>query len=112
MPEQIALLEIPLIDVSDRDAHTMVSELRPAKDVLGHQARCMLTVNGARIEIWVEKRRYAISVEDLLEKSIASIEATLLARIKARALAVHGTPPYPPAAQAARALFGAGERRE
>lgn len=108
MPEQIALLELPLIDASDRKSLTMVSQLGEGK-VLGRPAKFQLTVNGSRIEIWVEKRVFTISVNDLLERSVAAIEAELKARITERALAVHGTPPYPPAAKAARALFGARE---
>lgn len=108
MPEQIAILELPLIDASDRKTLTMVSELGEGK-VLGRPAKFKLTVNGSRIEIWVEKRIFTISVNDLLERSVAAFEAELKARITERALAVHGTPPYPPAAKAARALFGARE---
>lgn len=96
MPEQIALLEVPLIDASDRKTLTMVSELGEGK-VLGRPAKFMLTVDGARIEIWVDKRIFTISVNDLLERSVAAIEAELQTRNAERALAVHGTPPYPPA---------------
>lgn len=96
MPEQIALLEIPLVDASDRKTMTLVSEVGEGR-VLGRPAKFMLTTNASRIEIWVDKRIFTISVADLLEKSVTSIEAALMARIADRAFAVHGTPPYPPA---------------
>lgn len=96
MPEQIALIEVPLIDASDRETMTMVSQLGEGK-VLGRPAKFMLTVNGARIEIWVDKRIFTLSVNDLLERSVAAIETELTERNSERALAVYGTPPYPPA---------------
>ncbi len=111
MPEQTALIEVPLIDASDRRSMSLVQELGEGK-VLGRPAKFMLTTNASRIEVWVDKRVFTISVRDLLERSVAAIEADLTARIKERALAVHGTPPYPPAAQAARALIGAREDGE
>jgi|GEM_PF-2683438 len=91
MPEQIALLEIPLIDASDRKAMSMVLDIGEGT-VLGRPAKFRMTVNASRIEVWVDKSVYTISVHDLLEKSLHAIEADITAKAAARALAVHGVP--------------------
>jgi hypothetical protein len=103
MPEQIALLEVSLIDASDRTSLSMVHEFGDAQ-VLGRPAKLYLTVQGHRLEIKVDKRVYTVSVRDLMAQAVAAVEADLRAKVAARALAAHGSPDSA-AAQAVRAVF-------
>lgn len=91
MPEQIALLELPLIDASDRKAMSMVHDIGEGK-VLSRPAKFRLTCNYSRIEVWVDERVFTVSITDLLEKALHAIEADVDAKTAARALAVHGVP--------------------
>lgn len=91
MPEQIALLELPLIDASDRKAMSMVHDIGEGT-VLGRPAKFRLTCNYSRIEVWVDMRVYTISLRELLEAALKAIEDEMRAKVQARALAVHGDP--------------------
>ncbi|MBR3371192.1 MAG: hypothetical protein IKG52_11250 [Rhodobacteraceae bacterium] len=91
MAEQIALLELALIDASDRKAMSMVHDIGEGT-VLGRPAKFRLTCNFSRIEVWVDKRVYTISLRELLEGAQKAIEDEMRAKLQARALAVHGDP--------------------
>ena len=103
MPDQIVLIEVPVIDASDRTSMSMVHDFGDA-EVLGRPAKLYLTVQGHRLEIKVDKRVYTVSLRDLMAQAVAAVEADLRAKVAARALANHGRPDSA-AAQAAQAIF-------
>ncbi|SUZ33960.1 hypothetical protein ROE7235_03741 [Roseibaca ekhonensis] len=108
MPEQIALIEAALIDASDRKSLSMVHDIGEG-EVLGRPAKFRLTVQAHQIEVWVDRRVYTISLRELLEQALLAIEGDMRAKVKARALAVHGSPAETDATRVARALFGGVE---
>lgn len=92
MPEQIALIEVPLIDASDRKGAALVHDIGEGR-VLGRPARFLLTANYSRVEVLVDRRVYTISLSELLEGALKAIESDMRAKIAGRALAVHGDRP-------------------
>ncbi|WP_296639149.1 hypothetical protein [Roseinatronobacter sp.] len=104
MPEQIALIEVPLIDASDRNTMSLVHDIGEGQ-VLGRPAKFRLTAQAHQVEVHVDRRVYTISVRELLEGALHAIEGDMRAKVKARALAVHGNPAETDATRAARAMF-------
>lgn len=91
MTDQIALLEIPLCDVTKRTSTSMVSKIGEG-EVLGQPAKMFITTNCRRLEVWSVGRIYSIDIAELLDLAATAIEADLCAKSAARALAVHGVP--------------------
>jgi hypothetical protein len=90
MREQIALIEVPIFDITDARSHRLVQSLGEI-DVLGNLCHVMTT--GKFVEFWVGKRRFELRVEDLLATAGVAIEAHLRGEIRARVLAARGAVP-------------------
>ncbi|WP_322895200.1 MULTISPECIES: hypothetical protein [unclassified Yoonia] len=91
MSDQIALLEIPICDVTQRTSSALVTKIGEG-EVMGQPAKLFITSHCHRLEVWSVGRIYSIEIADLFGLAAKAIEADLLAKCAARALAVHGVP--------------------
>lgn len=105
MPEQIALIEVAIVDISDRKTSALAHDIGLG-DVLGRSAKFRLTTGTApRLEVHVDRSVYMISVSALLLDAVSAIEDDITAKVKARALAVHGNRPKSQTTLAVEALY-------
>jgi hypothetical protein len=105
MPEQIALIEVALIDVSDRNTTALAHAIGEG-EVLGRRAKFRLTEGATpRVEVHVDKNVFAISLSEMILGAVSAIEADITAKVKARALAVHGDRPKSQTTLAVEALY-------
>lgn len=102
MSEQIALIEVPIRDITDARNHRLVHEIGRI-DVLGNLCRVMST--GRHLEFWVGHRQFEISLEDLAQTAGAAIAGHLKGEIADRVRAGYSgeTKPRQRAALDARA---------
>jgi hypothetical protein len=87
MAEQIALIEVPIRDITDATTVRLVEEVARL-DVLGNM--CQLMTTGRHWEFWVGKRRFEINLQDLADTAAAAIGAHLKGEIRARVLSARG----------------------
>ena len=99
MPEQIALIEVPVRDISDRRSHRLVATLGEL-EVLGQ--RCQVMTTGQHLEFWVARRRFEVSLEDLAATVAAAITGHLKGEIIARVTGAPYDGQSKPLARAAR----------
>lgn len=81
MSEQIALIEVPIVDITNAANKRLVGEAMRL-DVLGNLCRVM--TNGACLEFWVGARRFEVSLEDLVATAGGAIAGHLKGEIADR----------------------------
>ena len=84
MPDQIALIEVPVRDITDARSLRLVYEI-DRLDVLGN--RCQVMGAGRHLEFWVGDRHFEVSLEQLVQAAGAAITAHLRSEVASRVLA-------------------------
>lgn len=90
MTREIARIETPLSDITDRSGRRLVEELGRV-EILGKP--CKLMWGGGHLEFWTHGRRYQICMDDLFATAGFAIERDLTGDIARRVLAARGVEP-------------------
>jgi hypothetical protein len=91
MPEQIALIEAPLYDVTGERGPAVLEQIA-AFELLGTTVRASLTCEGDTLHLSIGKRRFALSLIDLAATAAIAAEGHLKQQIVAKIVESRQTP--------------------
>ncbi|WP_333827733.1 hypothetical protein [Pararhodobacter sp.] len=86
MPEQVALIEVPVYETTGTPGPHVLHDLCRF-EILGTLCHVRTSGDGDTLDLTVGSRRFAISVMDLAATAALSVEAHLRGEIQARILA-------------------------
>lgn len=86
MPEQIALIEVPVYETSGTPRPHLLEDLTRF-EIFGTLCHVRITADGDMLDLTIGQRRFAVSVLDLAAAAALSVEAHLRGEIQSRILA-------------------------